>query len=714
MALVSEAEARALFGGSAERLETIVKRFTTERTVPIKILGPLAATQGHAFEGELAHWIEVFERFEMEVADPAYAELRAPGTKVGLSDYLDKRGPSWLADLIGYLSAASVIVQQDEMSFLASWASTPGGSARVYYFHPNDWGLWPTDESIAARLFRLLEEEEREEFSHYRFENSERRRLGSALKLFEAVASAEPLPPHLDPAKLFLRTEWLVHALLGVGRDLTSATARAAPLSVWEAEKVLASRWPHIATYWLWSHWFLDNRMELNEAMTITEQLVSPVVVESRKTIDKLLSTKKAVKLAGRDRKALGETKAQIARAAPNDVLDAGARQRLHERLADEEKDSRAAHLAVAELERAAADEPLVKEALRLLEHLARGGAIPPSTAPVQGGLEVDAAMDRLAESVDQRFRPLVLARLERACRVGDTHEGAGWGLILSWAALARDFAEFKSELDGFGMEQFGPRRMTELYRAYGRFAEPEATRILAEGARRWLDEMDDWIRMAPDEPLIQLMKRDTLETHEVLAKLLEKANYSPANWDMCVRAAVAVGELKSKRGQKGLERAVSRRLGRIDDGSRASVVRALHQLNGDASAPFLETALDELIARWEGATDDEDAFEHQKDAACVLTGLLPMKPDDKKILKIAKTLLGLFEIQLGPKRRPRRDVIAATSAIIWGVQTGEVRALREAVAPFTRVEFAETPATRYAAKELRELASLVYTELAA
>lgn len=713
MALVSEAEARALFGGSAERLEAIVERFAALRERPIKILAPLAATQGHAFEGELARWIEVFERYEMEVADPAYAELRAPGTKLSLFDYVDKRGPSWIADLLGFLSAASVIVQQDEMSFLASWASTPSGSARVYYFHPNDWGLWPTDQSIAARLFRLVEEEEREEFDDVRFGREEGAHLLSALKLFEAVASVEPLPEHLDPARLFVRAEWLTHFLLGVGRDLEAAVQRAAPLSRWASEKAAAERWPHLATYWLWSHYVFDNRTELAEAFECTRHFASPVVVETRRTIERLREGAK-VKIADRDNTQLEALRGTAIRGASNEVLGAGARSRLHERLADEEIEHREAHAALAEIAASSDSDALAREALMLLEHLARGGAIPPGPAPIHGGLDVDRAMERLAELVDERFRPLILARLERAARVGDTHEGASWGLILAWAHLAPDVRTFEAELARVGTQNFGPRRLTEVYRAYGHFAEPRATRVLADGARAWLREMDDWIRMASDEPLIQLMKRDTLETHEVLAQLLGSASFSAANWDMCVRAAVAAGELKSKRALPGLERAVARRLGRIDDGGRASVVQAYASAAGDDGVDFLRAQMESRVRDWESSDDDEDIFEYLKDVACLLSGLLPLAPEDERVVAVAQALLGQLTVKLAPQRRPRRDVIAAALAVIAGVQRGEVRSLRLAVKPFTSLEYVETASTRAVSEELRALARVVCRELAA
>ena len=708
--MTSVEEGRRLFGAGREAMAAVVARFAEPREVPLRLLASVEAGQGHPFGEDLGTYVRLYETYDLDAADPATAELRAPGVKVGLRDLVEDEGPSLIADALGFLTASSVIVQQDEMSFLASWAATPSGTSRVFYFHPSDWGLWATDGSITARLFRTLQDEDRPEHEAQRFLGEEAALRWSALEAFEQAQLTEPLPPHLDPAKLYPRADWLIHALLGAGRDFAIELPRAAPLEAFAAEAELAAAWPHLATYWLWSHFLFDNREALETLLERSAASVSPVVHQSRQLIADLRRGKR-VRLGGRDNAGFEALRRELWERAPREVFGADARRRAHERRATEADDDRAEKKALVELEAAAEVEPLVQEALLLLEHLKRGGTLAPGPAPVHGGLEVDAACDRLAELMDPRFRPLILARLVRAARQSDTHQDAGHGLILAWGALARSVEEFEAVLERLGKEQLGPRRLRELYRAYGRFEGPRATRVLAEGAATWLREVDDWIRMAPVEPVLQLLRRDTLETHQLIAALLERAQFSPASFDVCVAAAQAAGELGVQRAVPGLRRAVERHLGRVDDGGRAAVVRALWLVDGAASAPFLRGLFERRVAVWEEA-EEEDAEQAQKDVACYLTGLLPMCPDELRVIGAARALLELFRVKLGPKRTPRRDVLGAATAILMGIGAGEVRALAKDAARYAQLRFGETASTRAAAAELRRLAAQIASDL--
>ena len=526
---------------------------------------------------------------------------------------------------------------------------------------------------------------------------------------FEDATRDDPLPGYLDPQLLFPRANWIVHALLGVGRAWSVDVAHAAPLSDFDRERPLLSEWPHIAAYWLWSHYLLGNHDDLETVLQVTAEMPSPVVVESRSVLGELLDGRR-IKLGGRDRPAFETLQTELQDLAPKEALTRAAQRRVARRKDNRTREKNAQRAARATLEKAAKAEPLVQEALLLLDHLGSGGAAAPGPAPVHGGLSVDAAMDRLAELMDPRFRPLILARLGKSMKRADTHKDAGWGLILAWSALAEGLDEFDEVLDGFGRKHLGTRRNRELYRAYGRFDDPRATRILSQGARAWLLEVDDWIRMAPSEPLLQLIKRDTLQTHEVIARLLETATFSPANWDECVAAAVAAGELGSRRAVNGLRRAVTEQLGRVDDGGRAKVVRALVQADPDA-LPFLRARFDARRDAWRNAAGD-DLLEPQRDLACLLTGLLPLAPDDPAIRATAEMLLARLRRVLTPRRTPRIDILAAAAAIIEGVRDGQVQSLKPSVMAFTEVKFKETPSTTKRGRALRELARAVAAEL--
>ena len=647
-------------------LERMAERFATRRESPIRLRAAAEITQGFTFGADLARWLGLFETFEMETADPGECELMQPPWAADLSALTDPSSATRVAAALGYLSACSVVVQQDGMSYLASWASTRSQASKVYYFHRDDWGLWPTDGSLTARLFRVVQEEDRPSFGEIRYDAAEAERLEAALTVFEAATRDESLPAHLDPPQLFPRANWIVHALVGVGRAWTVDLEAAAPLERYDHERPLLSEWPHLATYWLWSHYLLGNRRDLNAVLTATEGMSSPVVTESRALIADLCGGGR-VKFGERDKRSFKALQTQLQDLAPRAALTRATQKKVERRKDVEARQQQSERTGVAGLQAAAKKEPLVAEALLLLEHLGHGGATGPEPAPVHGGMPVDAAMDRMAELMDPRFRPLVLARLERALKEPDTHRDAGWGLILAWSAIAEDIDEFDRVLDKFGRGALGTRRQRELFRAYGRFDDPKATRILANGAQSWLREVDDWIRMAPSEPLYQLLKRDTLETHEIIARLLETANFSPANWDECVAAAAAAGELGSRRAIPGLRRAVAANLGRVDDGGRAKVFRALVQADPEALT-YLRGRFEVMKAAWRRAAG-EDLLEPQRDLACLMAGLLPLAPDDPDVRKTARTLLIRMRRGLSPRRTPRIDTLAAIAAVIEGIR---------------------------------------------
>ena len=714
--VLTEAKSRAArewFGGTEAALESLVRRFAEPRPAPLKLLDTLEGVHGRRFGPEMRAWIRVFERYEMEVADPAYAELKAPGETVGLTGLVEARGPAWIANVAGVLTASTVVLQQDAMSYLASLCGTESGVSKIYYFHPEDWGLWPTDPSLSVRLYRMLAEEDRDTFSKARFEPEEDQRRREALGRYEARTESETLPADWDPARLWPRVDWLLHALLGVGRDWSRELKRAAAFEVWRAEADRIVECPHLAVYWLWSHWFFDNQAALKEARRRLADAFDPVVSESKTQIG-LLERKEKVWLGERDTSALWALRARFLEIAPMAVFEDETAARVRARRSVWLKEDALEDSAQTVLQEAAENEPLVREALLLVEHLARGGAVSLGPAPVHGGLALDEAIARLAELMDPRFSPLIRARLERSLHVGDTHQDAGYGLLLAWAALCKTLDAFEAPLLRLGTGQLGPRRMGELYRAYGRFDDPRAVEHLVQGARAWAQEMNDWIRMTPDAPVLELLSRDTLHTHQLIATILEQARFSAANWEVCVAAAVAAGALRSRQAVQGLRRAVELRLGRVDDGSRAKVTHALYLADGKGSLPFLRSLFDWACDEWEAASDEDDVDGLTKDLACYLAGLLPMAPDEPCIQEVARRLLSLFQLKMGPRRTPKKDFIAAASAILGGIRAGEVRALAGAVTPYRTLEFRETPSIRAAARALRGLAHTVEEELRA
>ncbi|MGF1509687.1 MAG: hypothetical protein ACFB9M_09340 [Myxococcota bacterium] len=688
MRLVTQKEARSLFGGGGTFLGQFAQRLARVRGthVPVSVVRALPPGQ------ELGAWSELFGTFELEVADPAEAELRSPTPAPSFEAHLDPRNPSWVAEIVGLFTASTVVAQQEAMSFLASWVGAKDGASRVYYFHPGDWGVWPTDASIAARMFRLLQEEDRPEHEGLRFTGHEEARLTSALKLYEAVSN-DALPETSDPGLLFQRSEWLVGALTGAGRSFSVSVAKAAPVARFVEEADLVARLPHIALYWLLAHFFLENRHELDVALSLSESLPDPIVQDVRQWL-MARGSRAQTKLGGLDHGTIEALRVQISEVASVELFGADRRRAVLSNRARALTESEEQARIRAPLVEAASNDLQVREVLALLDHLCTGGSVQPGRVH---GLDTREAMRRLADRVDIRFKELLHVLLRRSALYADTHHGAGWGLILAWASIASDFSEFESVLDEIGTARFGPRRRAELYEAYGRFPDARATERLAAAAERWLTQVDDWIRYEPEEAVYVLLRRDVLATHQFIARLLEQANFSFANVNVCVEASRTAGRLRSSRAVPGLRRAIRHRLGRLGDGGRTDVNVALAQVEGIRAAPFFEEVVGCAVTAWESAEDEDESWSRQADLACHLAGARISAPSHPRYVELTQGLAEHLRLRLRPQSVPSPETLEVATALVTGASAGEDSRLTRFFDGWSH-RFRRTPGNRNAA----------------
>lgn len=705
MSLVGPTEARLLFGGDGRMLTRIIERIAEPRMVP----APLEVPELVDASAELRHWARLFERFDLEVADPSEAELRAPGLFPRFEDLIGAPRPSLVADVVAAFTGSTVVVQQNDMSFLASWAGAKDGASRVFYFHPNDWGVWPTDASLAGRLFRILQEEDRSEHAARRFTGEDEARYVSALKLYESNVRSDHLPPLSDPGRLFGRAEWLVRAILGVGRPFQSSMARAEPLRSFSTESAVFARHPHVALYWLWAQFFLGNATELSTTIALSADAVHPWVRQARAWMSAWLGGDRR-RLGARTVSEIEETMEEIAEVAPPELFGSSRRRDVRRQRAvrlaldDRELDAR------ADLELRAETDARAREALDLLDHLRSPGALPPP--PTEEGLSVQAAIERLCELLDPGFEPLVDLRLERAAQVPDSHVDAGWGLLEASAALSPSLAAFDDKLRSVGTSHLGPRRMSELYRAIGRFSEEAATDRLLRAAHAWLAEVDDWIRTVPAEPVYQVLRRDVLPTHELIAKLLERATFTAANVDVCVEAARAAGRLRSQRAIEGLRRGVTLGLGRISDGGRADVARALWEVERHESARHFAARVEALVERWETAEDEDEVWTRQKDLAALMPGALPAAPDEPRLQDLLRVLVGSVTPRLRTHRPIPAETLETARALVEGVRRAEQPGLAFRLREWRKLSMVEQPSNRRALRRLQAEVQLLEEEL--
>ncbi len=688
MSLVDAVEARALFGGEGHVLRRIVERIAQPRVVAVPLEVPELA---HASE-ELRTWARLFERYDLEVVDPAETELRPPGLFPRWDDLLRGPRPSLIADVVGAFTSSVVIAQQDEMSFLASWSGTNDGASRIYYFHPSDWGVWPTDASLAGRLFRIVQEEDRPEFQHWRYDGPEEARLVSALKLYESRSGRQPLAGLDDPGGLFARAEWLVRALVGAGRPLTTTIGRALPLRGFAQESPRLEQRHHLALYWLWNHFFLGNDNELRAVLALTARHRHPWVEQSREWLTRWQEGDRQV-LGGRSVAEIEETKEELSEVAPPELFSSNRRRAVRHRRSELEAFDQREWEARAPLEEAAARDPEVLEALELIDRLGRSGSLGPELE--DDGRRGQQLVDRLCALVDERFTELIRIRVDRGRHVPDSHRDACWGLIEALAVLSSSLPEFQAALGEDGTRNFGPRRQAELYRAIGRFEEEAATDVLVNAADRWLLEVDDWIRVVPSEPVLQLLKRDVLPTHELIARLLERATYSAANVEVCVEAARAAGRLRSQRARAGLRRGVAERLGRVADGGRAAVSRALFEVERDEAGEFFERELDRHLQAWDVAADPDDVWVAQRDLAGLMPGALPSTADRASSQAVLQRLVESIGSRLRNRRSQSAETIESARSLVEAVRCSEQPGLAFRIRDWARISIVPRPSNR-------------------
>jgi hypothetical protein len=691
-------------------LSDLARRIAEPREHAVELLAPTERAHGVTFAEELREWIRLFERFELETIEPSYTELRAPDALVRLKTLVALEEPSRIAQLIGVFVGASVIGQQDDLSYLAAWAPAEGGVSKVYHFHPEDWGLWPSDPALAVRLFRLLQED-KAELAAKRLGGEEEAVWRAQVEGLSGRSSE--LDPRLDPVRLFPRVAWLVHVLLPISGDWTAELASAATISDFERERELLAERPNLALYWSWAHYMLGNEEELAITLRALEATTCPLVAESVDLIRRL-ARGEDVMIGERTRAVLEAFREQLQEEAPPAVFGARARvsREARERSTAEQQDEES-RLQAALVEVAERD-PRVAEALSLLEHFEQGGALRPAYLRAKTGKTPVEAVDHFASLIDGRFKTLITLKLRRAARYPDSSPHATWGLIIAFAQLAKGFDEFHAGIEALGTGNFGARRMTELHRAYGRFSDRRATAKLVEWARAHLAEIESWDPRTPSEAIMQLFSRDVPETQEIIAELLEKASFSGANAALCLHAAEAAGRLGKKRASTGLRRAITLELGRVDDGSRTRVIGALAQCEGKKSLPFLRSLFDARLARWNEESDREGSYAyHHKEIACLLFGLLPLAPEDATLVDKAREILTRFRAELAPDKKPRRDLIYATAALLRGIGNGRVKALADDVRALETLEFREDRATTGLREELTNLVTVVVRELA-
>lgn len=659
---------RAL-GAGGDALERCVEAWSEPRALP---LSPYAFSATPPPVGsELARWVAVFARRELEAADPAEVELRAPGDLPPLTELLrGGTGPSTIADLVGAFSAATLIAQQDELSWLASWAPTASGANPVYAFHPDDWGLFSAEASMSLLCLRI-------EIERRRVEGLEVPEVWSAAAR-AANETSEPLPAHLEPVRLARRADWIVRALLGLefGRSLELA----ADLEDFERERPLLEEHAHLALHWLCFHGLLGNAAGFEEVCAQVPRGFR-YFDEARDILQSWLLGEPA-RLGRLDLRAYEALRSDLRSLAPSAALE------TPHAIAPE---------AQARLELGESED--VQAFLRIFDHLAYGGA--PGPEPLHGMSEVEME-EALADKVQADFQPLLEAALQSSLPLPDHDPRAGRGRILAYARLFAALEPFERALERLGgTEALGPRRRDELWRAIASFSDPAAHARIVDGARAFAAEAEDWIRTASKVPWDTLLSRDALETHELVTRCALELAQTPVTLPILVEIARAARRHHIERAVPGLRRAVAGAVGRVDDGSRTELAVAITELDEEAG-PFLSAVLGIVKLEWETAEDEDDALDRARDLACVVGPLLSILPGHLEARAAAAALLARFAVELGPSRVARASTLEALRALVDATGQGEIRAFAPTIRAIARLQPRVPPSAEPAWRRLQ------------
>ncbi len=463
-----------------------------------------------------------------------------PPKAVGLTETVQAKDDGYLVARFRSLFAGlSPVVEGDERVVLASWLPLEGGSSQTYQAAQDEWGLAKFKPSIGGALAAVQTDPD-EAFA-------------SAFAEFDKIASKKKFEADIDPAALWKATDWLVALVLSIAvDDLAAQLKKALPFKAWESSKQRIPAAPHLANYWLLAHWAFGNDEALAETLELSRGIEHPATAEIRRIAE------------GEDT-TFSHQRVTLMAMAPSKLLSAEAKKRkklLEKQLATESNSVKAAKKALAE-------EP----AWGHFEELVKLAARDPWNQEVRA--RRPAAMREFEDAIagDERWRPVLEHHQRLAARYIDSHKLVIDGLILGLAATSADYASFRDTVEGFGTAAFGAQRKQEYALGVGRFIDdPEAKAWLVDRARRWADRIDEWDMPVSPEFEAVLLRHPLPETFELINRVLSATQFHGGNWRICVKAAIAAGELGAKSCEATVDAALARGLGREDNGERASI----------------------------------------------------------------------------------------------------------------------------------------------
>jgi hypothetical protein len=197
---------------------------------------------------------------------------------------------------------------------------------------------------------------------------------------------------------------------------------------------------------------------------------------------------------------------------------------------------------------------------------------------------------------VDSKLRDFFEAKVQAGAKFKETHEKNVLGSIACFGVAMGDWDSFVAAVTNLvGAPEKLPRlRRLEVAVVAQRLIESEkagdrALEFLRGEAKRFADQIDAFDTDTAVTSLSFLVRRKDPTAIALLNHMFSNARYSGANWTTLVTFAQLATEVGDARFAPGLLAALTRELGRHDDGDRALIARAYAAAAGASAIPVLE-----------------------------------------------------------------------------------------------------------------------------
>ncbi|PJB34043.1 MAG: hypothetical protein CO108_29455 [Deltaproteobacteria bacterium CG_4_9_14_3_um_filter_63_12] len=248
--------------------------------------------------------------------------------------------------------------------------------------------------------------------------------------------------------------------------------------------------------------------------------------------------------------------------------------------------------------------------------------------------------LTRLDGKVDEAWAEFFEAAVEYGADADEEDMTAIPGAIYGLGLAYGDFSRTFDFVQGQACE-LGRRRRLELAMVANRFFDQgEAPRdFLVEEAQRFAARFAQYNVDTSLFPLWTLVERGDSRGGEIASNLLSGTSFSGPNWRTALALVGKCGEVKLQSAAPGLYSALRSRLGRHDDGDRATVIRAY------AACEPVQGAAARILS---SDLADKHVVGSECERAAHLAALLDLEPENEKWSEQAKACVGRLIENMG------------------------------------------------------------------